>query len=152
MTALLVGVGVLALALLMVTVNLAWARQYDEAIKNAKALDAKGQQAAEAQLLQHYLDTNPPKQYQPGAAELLGDAEKKSGDNRLAFKWYFKADSLQAKPSLELKVKVADTAAGAGDKATAISYYKQALALTPKSDSEHTGIYQDQIRSLGGNP
>ena len=152
MTALVAGAGVLAVVLLIVTINLVWARQHSDAMKNAQALDSAGKHADEMQLLEHYLDTKPPKQYQSDVLKKLGGVAYVTGDYHAAYQWYLNADANSSKPDPEVKLGVAQSAEQVKDNATAISYYKQTVALYPNpkgADLVKVQQYGDHIMFLG---
>jgi len=146
------GVGVAAIVVLVIMVNLVWAGQHAEALKNAQTLDGKKDYASEVEYLQRYVNTNPPQQYKYDALVAEGKAAENESQYRTAFVAYLSADTSSSKPNLDLKLDVARAATAIGDKATAVSYYKQAIDMTPKSDTDHIFMYEDQIRGLGGTP
>lgn len=146
------GIGAAAIVALIILANVVWATQHELAIDNAKSLDKQKQYGAEMQLLQRYVATHPPQSYRYDAELMLGNVAIKTGDYHQAYQAYLYADSLSSKPNLEVKLGVAQAATAVGDKATAISYYKQAVELTPKSATEKIGELEDEIRGLGGTP
>ena len=146
------AVGVVAIIVLVIAINLVWAGQHSEALKNAQTLDGKKDYASEVEYLQRYVNTNPPRQYKYDALVAEGKAAEKESQYRTAFVAYLSADTSSSKPNLDLKLDVARAATAIGDKATAVSYYKQAIGMTPTNDTNDIFMYQDQIRGLGGTP
>ena len=109
------GIGVVAIGAMVVAINLVWAAQHTEAIKKAKSLDSKGQYSSEIQYLQDYVATNPPQQYRYGALVSEGKAAIKGRDYHRAYQAYLAADVMSSKPSLEVKLGVAQAAAAIGE-------------------------------------
>jgi TolA-binding protein len=131
MAALVAAAVVAAAGLLVLVLNLVWAGQHASTMRQAQALEGKGQYADERQLLERYVNAKPPKQYQADALKKLGGAAYAAGDYHAAYQWYLRADAAAGKPDLDVKLGVAQSAEQIGDKATSINYYRQLVALYP---------------------
>jgi tetratricopeptide (TPR) repeat protein len=122
----------------------------------ARQLDGNKRYKEETNLLEKYLNSNPPEQYQEDVSAQLGDVAYRSGDYPAAYRWDLRAWTLEGtKQKLATDVNVAQAAALSGDNATAISFYRQAIALVrPATDGQNvmqTNEYRDQIIYLGGH-
>jgi tetratricopeptide (TPR) repeat protein len=122
----------LLVAVIVLIVILLGALKHSNVEAQAKQLDANKQYKDEINLLENYVNSNPPEQYLEGIAAQLGDIAYRSVDYRAAYRWDLRAWTLEgSKPKLVMVVNVAQTAALSGDEATAISFYRQAIALVP---------------------
>ncbi|HSW80380.1 MAG TPA: hypothetical protein VLG47_06395 [Candidatus Saccharimonadales bacterium] len=127
---------------------------YESTLKQAKSYESALNLAGESKVLQDYLKTNPPKQYQYTPLMDLASIAYNQRKDALAISYYKKAETASGKIQEYDVVGIAVAAQAEGDKKTAISYYKKAIKLTQVQPGVANSIddYKSAIDYLEGKP
>ncbi|HEY2004104.1 MAG TPA: hypothetical protein VGH44_03220 [Candidatus Saccharimonadia bacterium] len=122
------------------------------ALAAAQKLDATHQYTLEAQVLQDYLKTKPPKQYQYQPMLQLGTLALNRHDYAAALQWYKEAEAITGKVQLQDAAGAGESEAALGNKQAAIAYYKQAVALSDPNNFYGQTDYRALLKSLEASP
>lgn len=127
------------------------AKQAAAVLKEAQTLDNSHKYTFETQVLENYVNTNPPKQYQYQPLLQLGVLALNHQDYAGALKWYKRAEAVSGKVQLLDAAGAGEAEAVLGNKQAAISYYQQAANLANTSDPNETN-FKAEIKALESAP
>jgi tetratricopeptide (TPR) repeat protein len=141
---------VLALVILTIAVSSLLAKhKFDAVSKQDQRLQGQGNYAEDKKLLSAYINSNPPKPYKYPILLRLGDLAFGEGKYSEAATWYLRANTLHPN-NVHVTVQLAMISEQLGDRASAITYWRKAINLTPPSNGSDIQQYQEAVQRLEG--